>query len=156
MGKEIERKFIVTNDSWQESVKKKSIFSQGYISHSGNCTVRIRISEDNAWLTVKGDADNITRSEFEYNIPKDDAARMLEEFASDNMVHKTRYFIIFAGMEWTVDVFHGENSNLTLAEVELTEENIELSIPAWAGKEVSTDIRYTNAYLAQNPFNHWE
>lgn len=155
MAKEIERKFLLLDDSWRKSVIKKVLLSQGYMSRSENCTVRIRMSPEQAWLTLKGPRQNISRSEFEYTIPLDDAKNMLQEFSHGRIVEKYRHFLEFAGHEWVVDDFLGKNSGLVMAEIELPDEDTSFALPPWAGPEVSDNRRYTNAYLAEHPYSEW-
>ena len=155
MAIEIERKFLLKNDSWRDHYGKKMELRQGYLSCSEDCTVRVRVSDEKAWITVKGRSHNITRSEFEYLIPKADAENMLLEFAAENIVEKIRYFIDYKGAEWIVDEFFGRNRGLVLAEIELSSENLSYEKPAWIGEEVSNDYRYCNSNLSQNPYSTW-
>ena len=155
MAKEIERKFLLKNDAWKIAVINKKSICQGYIAHSDNSIVRIRIADNNAWLTIKSITVGISRDEFEYQIPKNEAEEMLKSFANDNLISKTRYYLKVNGREWIIDAFNGDNSKLILAEVELESENELIPLPDWAGKEVTDDFRYTNLALAKNPFNKW-
>jgi CYTH domain-containing protein len=109
-----------------------------------------------AFLTVKGRREGIGRAEFEYPIPAEDAAYMLDVLCQQALVEKTRYCVPVAGLTWEVDVFTGANAGLVIAEVELERADQAVELPAWAGQEVSTDYRYTNAYLAQHPYRSWE
>ena len=129
---------------------------QGYLSTSKDCTVRVRVSDTEAWVTIKGITHNISCSEFEYLIPKADAESMLLEFAAENIVKKIRYFIEHEGSGWVVDEFFGRNRGLVLAEIELSSEDVICEIPAWVGQEVSEDHRYKNSNLSQNPYLKWE
>ena len=156
MGIEIERKFLLKNDSWRDHYTKKMELRQAYLSRSKDCTVRVRVADEDAWITVKGKAENISRSEFEYLIPKADAENMLMEFAADNIVEKIRYFIDYEGSEWVVDEFFGRNRGLVLAEIELKSEEVIFEKPAWLGEDVSNDYRYCNSNLSQNPYENWE
>lgn len=156
MAIEIERKFLLKNNSWRDHYIKKMEFRQGYLSVSPDCTIRVRVSDDEGWMTVKGKARNITRSEFEYIIPKADAENMLLEFAAENIIEKVRYFIDYKGSEWIVDEFFGRNRGLVLAEIELSSENVIYEKPAWIGEDVSNDYRYCNSNLSQKPYSKWE
>ena len=110
-------------------------------------TVRVRLAGENAWITVKGRTLGITRAEFEYQIPPDDARRLLE-MCLPSVIDKTRHRIEFRGHVWEVDVFHGANEGLVIAEVELADESVSPELPPWVGVEVSDDARYFNANLA--------
>jgi len=156
MAVEIERKFLLKNDSWRDYFTKKIELRQGYLSTAKDCTVRVRVADTEAWLTIKGRVRNISSSEFEYLIPKADAENMLLEFAADNIIEKIRYFIDHEGSEWVVDEFFGRNRGLILAEIELSSEDVICEIPPWIGKEVSEDHRYKNSNLSKIPYLSWE
>ena len=152
---EIERKFLVIDDSWRNDYSKKVHLRQGYLPTCQGCTVRVRVSDTEGWITIKGPSINISRSEFEYTIPKADAEKMLLEFAADNFIDKIRYFINYKGAEWVVDEFFGRNRGLVLSEIELKSEDSAYSKPSWAGEEVSGDSRYSNSSLSRNPYLNW-
>jgi adenylate cyclase len=151
MAVEIERKFLVREDTWMDGATGVRI-AQGYLSLDPARSVRVRLAGENAWLTVKGAPSGIHRAEFEYPIPADDA-RALLEICLPSVIDKTRYRIHFGGHLWEIDVFHGANEGLVLAEVELADESIMPDLPPWAGEEVSTDPRYHNSNLAVTPFS---
>jgi len=153
MGIEIERKYLVKNDSWKAGADKGRLCRQGYLLSNGGATVRIRVIGEKAFLTVKGASSGISRTEFEYEIPTVDAEALLE--LCDNLVEKVRYLISYAGMVWELDVFAGANEGLIMAEIELESEGQEVGLPEWAGEEVSGDPRYYNACLAKHPFTRW-
>lgn len=153
---EIERKFLVQNDSWRDDYTKKVHLRQGYLPTSKGCTVRVRLSDAEGWITIKGPSVNISRSEFEYLIPRADAEKMLLEFAADNFIEKIRYSINYHGSEWVVDEFFGRNRGLVLAEIELDSEDSDYSKPPWVGMEVSQDHRYSNSSLSQHPYLNWD
>ena len=150
---EIERKFLVKNDSWKAEADQGRLCRQGYLLSNGGATVRIRVIGEEAFLTVKGASSGISRTEFEYEIPTVDAEALLE--LCDNLVEKVRYLISYAGMVWELDVFAGANEGLIMAEIELKSEGQEVGLPEWAGEEVSGDPRYYNACLAKHPFTRW-
>lgn len=150
---EIERKFLVVDDSWKQTADKGLACKQGYLLASEETAVRVRVIGDRAFLTIKGKSTGIGRHEFEYDVPVDDALEMLA--FCDNLVEKTRYLITHAGMLWELDVFFGANDGLVVAEIELEFEEQDFELPDWAGKEVTGDIRYYNACLARNPFGAW-
>ena len=153
MPSEIERKFLVTDDSWRDGTPGVRI-AQGYLSHDPERTVRVRIGGEKAWLTIKGRTHGITRAEFEYEIPPDEA-RSLLGLCLPSVIDKTRHEISHAGHLWEVDVFHGENAGLLIAEVELADESISPELPPWVGAEVSAEVRYFNACLAVLPYAKW-
>ncbi len=155
MAIEIERKFLVQDNSWRDNYAKKVKLRQGYLMISKDCTVRVRVSDTEGWISVKGQSVNISRSEFEYPIPRADAEKMLAEFAAGNLIEKIRYFINYQGSEWVVDEFSGHNRGLILTEIELSSEDAAYQKPAWAGKEVSGDHRYSNSGLSQHPYLNW-
>lgn len=149
MAAEIERKFLVRDDSWHDGSPGVRI-AQGYLTMDPDRTVRVRLAGDKAWLTIKGRTFGITRAEFEYHIPPDDARDLLE-MCLPSVIDKTRHRIEFGGHVWEVDVFHGANEGLVIAEVELADENVSPELPPWVGLEVSDDPRYYNANLASRP-----
>lgn len=153
MPAEIERKFLVADDSWRDGTTGVRI-AQGYLSQDPDHTVRVRIAGENAWLTIKGRTLGITRAEFEYAIPLDDA-RSLLGLCLPSIIDKTRHEISHAGHLWEVDVFHGENAGLVIAEVELADESISPELPPWLGAEVSAEARYFNSCLAVLPYAKW-
>jgi adenylate cyclase len=154
MGIEIERKFLVKDDSWKAEASAGLVCKQGYLVSDGGKTVRIRVMGTKAFLTIKGATRGLSRSEYEYEIPVPDAEGMLQLCATAP-VEKTRYLIEHAGMTWELDVFAGRNSGLVMAEIELEAEDQPFELPGWAGDEVSRDRRYYNSYLAAMPYSNW-
>lgn len=150
---EIERKYLVRDTSILDDAVGVP-YRQGYIAAEG-ATVRVRIAGEQGYLTIKGRSTGISRAEFEYRIPLVDAREMLDTLCLKEQIEKTRYRIDHAGHTWEVDVFHGANSGLLLAEIELTDAAQTPPLPPWIGKEVSTDPRYYNSYLAAHPFTTW-
>jgi len=155
MATEIERKFLVKNQAWRDSVIAESSIKQGYLANQANATVRVRIARETAFLTIKGATKGISRSEFEYEIPVSDAEEMLNALAEQPLIEKTRYKVQCGGHIWDLDVFAGANSGLVLAEVELGSEDESFVLPKWAGEEVSDDPRYYNANLIKHPYAVW-
>lgn len=147
MGTEIERKFLVDGDAWRDSVERSQRLDQGYL-RSDDATVRVRTIDDVGYLTLKGKTVNITRSEFEYEIPYDDAVAMLDEFCGDRRLTKTRHTVTVGNHEWVVDEFDGRHQGLVLAEIELESEDEAFETPEWAAEDVSDDPGYYNASLA--------
>lgn len=154
MGKEIERKFLVKDFSFKEDAFRSDFIKQGYISVLPEKSVRIRIKNKQAFLTIKGKTTGFTRAEFEYEIPLHDAQQMLEMFC-DTIIDKERFFIKHDEFTWEVDVFYGDNEGLVLAEIELNSEKTSFETPDWAGKEVTGDVKYYNANLIKHPFSQW-
>ncbi|MGA7409094.1 MAG: CYTH domain-containing protein [Bryobacteraceae bacterium] len=154
MPKEIERKFLVKDDSWRSPDPGKQ-YRQGYLSTVKERTVRVRTAGEQGFITVEGINTGATRSEYEYKIPLADAEEMLDQLCERPLIEKTRYRIPFADLVWEVDEFEGDNRGLITAEVELKDEKQAVSIPAWAGEEVTGDSRYINANLLARPFYKW-
>jgi CYTH domain-containing protein len=154
MGVEIERKFLVTRELWRPR-NDGVAFRQGYLSRAEDRVVRVRIAGGAAFLTIKGRTSNVTRSEFEYPIPVEDAQIMLDRLCERPLIEKTRYEEVFGGHIWTVDVFLGENDGLIIAEIELGSEEESFDRPGWLGREVSGDPRYFNSELSKRPFGYW-
>ena len=154
MAKEIERKFLVDQEKLPALPTPYTI-QQGYIAATG-ATVRVRIRNNEAFLTLKGKAKGLTRSEFEYPIPLADAKAMLSELCIHPFISKKRYLIEHEGHTWELDIFEGENEGLIVAEIELESETEPFAKPDWVTEEVSNDPRYRNAYLVTQPFSTWK
>lgn len=154
MCKEIERKFLVIGDTWKVLGTPK-VFRQGYLNDEKERTVRVRIAGDKGFLTIKGKNTGAVRAEFEYEIPVEDASKMLENLALRPLIEKTRTVIDYRGHTWEVDEFTGENAGLVVAEIELTQENEIFDKPDWIGEEVTGDARYYNSSLITHPFSKW-
>lgn len=148
MAKEIERKFLVRDNSFIKMSNSSHIIRQAYLSSRPEATVRVRVADDSAWLTVKGANTGIMRSEWEYRIPVTDAERMADELAGGWAIDKTRYIVDYEGFVWEVDVFAGRLSGLIVAEVELPSVDCHPALPPFVGKEVTGDARYYNSALA--------
>jgi CYTH domain-containing protein len=153
MGTEIERKFLIKDDSWREGARGTR-YQQGYLSAVKERTVRVRVAGEQAFLTIKGKSQGIARSEYEYEIPLADARELLT-LCEPSIIEKTRYKVDVAGFIWEIDVFEGENKGLIVAEIELDREDEAFTLPPWAGAEVSSDPRYYNASLSKHPFTRW-
>ncbi|MDQ8190571.1 CYTH domain-containing protein [Roseibacillus persicicus] len=151
MATEIERKFLVIGEV---PGGRSSEMVQGYLSQDPERTIRVRIDDERAYLTIKGKAVGITRAEFEYEVPVADAREMLA-LAAGFPIRKTRTRVQEGDHLWEVDVFHDLNEGLVVAEVELEFEDEELVLPAWVGEEVTADVRYLNACLSRKPFREW-
>lgn len=153
MATEIERKFLVAHTDMLTDANGEYL-SQGYLSHTPEAVVRVRIRGDQGFLTVKGISTGASRLEFEYPVPREDASQMLE-LCPEGRIEKTRYEIQQGKHIWEVDRFHGDNDGLIVAEIELTNENEEFEKPDWIGEEVTGDARYYNSSLSQHPYKKW-
>lgn len=162
MGIEIERKFLLKDQSWRKEVSAPPrMLTQGYFPRpSGGATVRVRIADDCAFLTIKGRSrgeESLERSEFEYPIPVADAESMLKEFCGERVVKKRRYMLPAGqGLFWEIDEYLDANEGLFTAEIELPEADFSFESPAWLGEEVSGDSRYSNGSLSAKPYSLWK
>jgi len=154
MAKEIERKFLVKNESFK-LFSTGVIYRQGYLNRDKARTVRVRVAGELAFITIKGLTNGMERMEFEYPIPLTDANEMLETLCVKPLIEKLRYKIISDGHLWEVDEFIGDNEGLTVAEVELKSADEHVFIPDWVGQEVTGDLMYFNSNLVINPFKNW-
>jgi adenylate cyclase len=153
VAKEIERKFRV-DPSWQPP-GAGTAFEQGYLSSQPERTVRVRVEGDRAKLTIKGKNVGVTRAEFEYAIPVDDA-RALLAICEQPIITKRRHVVPHDGKNWEVDVFGGDNAGLVIAELELASEDEAFTRPPWLREEVSNDPRYYNSNLVAAPYSTWK
>lgn len=154
MAKEIERKFLI-DASTIGSLENGMSIKQGYISTTDKTVVRVRVAGNMAYLTLKGENKQLTRSEFEYGIPINDAEQIITELCNGPIVEKTRYLRIYEGHTWEIDVFHGDNDGLIVAEIELESEEEAFKKPSWIAIEVSNDARYYNSSLLDHPYKNW-
>ena len=155
MGTEIERKFLVKDHGWQTQVQRSEQFRQGYLMNEKHLSVRIRSTNDQAWLTIKGATNRLSRTEYEYSIPKDDAEYLLDELCTPPLIKKTRHWLQYGAHTWEVDVFEGDNQGLVVAEVELDDADESIEFPDWLGEDVSDDPRYLNSSLVRHPYCQW-
>ena len=155
MAIEIERKFLVRDDSWRSSSQRSARIEQGYFCRTPLLRARIRIFEDKGYITLKSEPGKLTRYEFEYEIPKSEAIEIITRFSIEPIITKTRHEVPYEGALWHVDVFEGANAGLVVAEVELEYEEQKIVIPPWAGEEVTGDHRFGNSHLARYPFVTW-
>lgn len=149
MATEIEYKFLVEKDKWNTLEKPEpSLIVQAYIHNSKELTVRVRIMGNQGFLTIKGATVGVSRTEFEYEIPVEEAEEMISQF-SEKHIRKLRYEFPFGKHTWEVDVFEGKLEGLILAEIELESENEVFEKPDWIGEDVSFDSEYYNAVLIE-------
>lgn len=154
MAKEIERKFLLRLDAWIPQ-NEGTYYKQGYLNSQKERVVRVRIAGPKAMLTIKGITKGVTRAEFEYPVPVEDAALLLDNLCEQPVIEKHRHKEVHGGKTWEIDVFHGENEGLVVAELELASEDEAFERPAWLGEEVSSDPRYFNSNLLKNPYRNW-
>ncbi len=154
MPYEIERKFLVTNDSWNK-LTTGIRYRQAYLSRTPERTVRVRVADGQGFLTIKGINAGARRVEFEYEIPLGDATVMIDTLCVAPVLEKDRYTLEYAGFRWEIDVFLGENQGLVVAEIELEQEEQYFSRPHWLGREVTGDARYYNSNLGVHPYSQW-
>ena len=155
MDKEIERKFLINKDAWS-ALDAGVHFKQGYLSAAKERVVRVRIEGTAASLTIKGLTTGVTRSEFDYLIPLEDAEILLDTLCEQPLIDKHRHTEVHCGKVWEIDVFHGLNEGLIVAEIELGSEEEEFELPVWVLKEVSCDPRYFNSNLLRSPYCTWD
>ena len=153
---EIERKFLVRDDSYKREAFASSHIRQGYLSSAPGRTVRIRIRDDRAYLTIKGPSTDggLTRYEFEQEVPMADAEQLLQ-LCEPLIIDKTRWLIRSGEHTFEVDEFHAENEGLVVAEVELKSADEVPKMPDFIGKEVTGDRHYYNSQLRQHPYSAW-
>ena len=153
---EIERKFLVTSEDFKKEAFAKHQIAQGYLNSNPDRTVRIRIKGESGFLTIKGKNNDsgTTRFEWETEIALMEAKPLLD-LCEKGVLLKTRYEIQVGKHVYEVDVFHGENEGLIIAEIELSSEQEVFKKPNWLGKEVTGDNRYYNSYISQKPFAAW-
>jgi adenylate cyclase len=155
VAQEIERKFLLRDDSWREFSDAGCRYIQGYLANNDRCSVRIRIAGTQAFLGLKSATLGISRAEFDYAIPLADAEALLTTLCEQPLIDKTRYLVRDGLHVWEIDVFHGDNEGLVVAELELDSEDESFERPAWLGAEVSDDPRYYNVCLVKHPYKHW-
>ncbi len=155
MAQEIEHKFLLANDDWREYVSHSVIYKQGYLSSQPTSSIRVRISDSEAWLNIKSATIGTQRSEYEYEIPLADAHEILNNLCLKPVIEKTRYHVTHENHEWEIDEFDGENEGLIVAEIELEAVGEMFAKPDWIGAEVTQDVRYYNNNLAREPYCQW-
>jgi adenylate cyclase len=152
---EIERKFLLVGEGWLQAARGEGRrLRQGYLCAEPGRSVRVRVCGDDATLTVKGPLEGISRMECQYVIPPTEGEAMLA-LCPGPLIDKTRYEVWHEGLRWEVDIFHGDNEGLRIAEIELESESQSIPLPDWVGREVSGDRRYYNSSLTSNPYRAW-
>lgn len=154
MAEEIERKFLVTGDGWRAAADEGRPIRQAYLSDGGRAAVRVRICDDEAFLTVKAAKGGMSRYEFEYPVPLGDAEAMAS-VCGGVCIEKVRYRVPHAGRTWEVDVYGGDNAGLVVAEIEIESEDAEIDLPDWVGDEVTDQQRYYASNLARRSIREW-
>jgi len=155
MALEIERKYLVDLEKLG-TLENGIRIKQAYLSTNKEAVVRVRVKNDKAYLTIKGSNIGVTRLEFEYEIPLDEANEMLDKLCQKPVIDKTRYLINYENHTWELDVFYGENEGLVVVEVELSSEDETIILPSWVKEEVTSDARYYNSNLMKNPYKNWD
>lgn len=156
-GLEIERKFLVRGDDYKQQARSSSRIKQGYICSGHGRTVRVRLRDSQAFLTIKGPSldGGLSRYEFEKEITFDEALSLFR-LCEPGVIDKTRYLVDYGNHTFEVDEFYGENEGLVMAEVELSSPDEPYEKPDFIGKEVTGDHRFYNSHLRQNPYKKWK
>jgi len=155
MATEIERKFLVTSNSWREQVTRQKSIKQGYFGPPNKASIRIRIDGDSANINIKSATLDIVRREYEIPVPLSDAEEMLRDLCERPFIEKVRYLVPVGKHTWEIDEFAGDNQGLIVAEIELSSPDEDFEKPDWLGNEVSHDERYYNVRLVKNPYRNW-
>ena len=154
MALEIERRFLLKNDNWKECITKKIYIEQGYLSKSlDNRIVRIRFTGKDYKIAIKKHIESFTKFEFEYSIPQKDGKTIMSNLS--NTIKKERFFLEVEKKSWIIDCFKENNYPLEIAEIELSNEEEDLSLPSFISKEITGLTHYSNFRLANNPFSEW-
>lgn len=156
MAQEIERKFLLTDDSWRDQVERSAKQIQGYLGSAESCSIRVRITGDKANLNIKSATLGISRREYDYAIPVNEAQEILEQLCVRPIIEKTRHYLHYGNHLWEIDEFAGDNAGLIVAEVELESADEDFERPPWLGEDVSDDPRYYNVCLVSHPYKDWD
>lgn len=156
MALEIEHKFLLKNNDWQKDIKKSSRYKQGYLISDSKKSIRIRTSNDKAWLNIKSATIGTHRHEYEYEIPYSEGEEILNTLCEKPLIEKTRHLVPYDQHIWEIDVFTGDNEGLIVAEIELSQVGELFSKPSWIDMEVTDDLRYYNNQLCKNPYKNWK
>ena len=155
MATEIERKFLLKNDSWRKEANESSMIRQGYLAGTEKSSIRVRVSGEKANINIKSATLDVTRQEYEYAIPLSEANEILDTLCECSLIEKTRYHVQHGNHVWEVDEFYGDNQGLVVAEIELNSADENFERPDWVGEEVSDDTRYYNVCLVKHPYKDW-
>lgn len=147
MRYEVERKFLVAHAGWRERAVSRHRLTDGLVGEFAGGKVRVRLDDERAWLTVKGRREGLSRPEFEYEIPRDEAEDMLRLVCETCLIEKTRHCVPHGGLLWTVDEYGGSLAGMVLAEIELEHEAQVVALPDWLGREVTADTRFRQSTL---------
>jgi len=153
MAIEIERKFLLKNDTWRTHVSSSLDIQQAYFNRDDVYSVRVRIQDDSANLNIKSKTLGMQRHEYEYSIPLADAQEMLNGLP--DKIQKTRHLVKHREHTWEIDEFYGDNSGLIVAEIELDNQDEAFIVPEWCSTEVTNDERFYNIALVQKPYRYW-
>ncbi|MDX1428039.1 MAG: CYTH domain-containing protein [Salegentibacter mishustinae] len=153
---EIERKFLVVSEDFKNEAFKNSRIKQGFLNTDPERTVRLRITGDKAFITIKGKSSKNGLSRFEWEKEIDiDEAEALFELCEPGIIEKTRYLVKAGDFVFEIDEFYGENEGLKVAEIELNKETDTFEKPQWLGREVTGEIKYYNSQLSKKPYKNW-
>jgi adenylate cyclase len=155
MAVEIEHKFLLANNDWRERVTHSIRYRQGYLSSQPTSSIRVRTSDEHAWLNIKSATIGTQRHEYEYEIPLADANEILDTLCKKPLIEKIRYFVNDNEHLWEIDEFEGDNQGLIVAEIELSDVSENFVKPSWLGTEVTDDLRYYNNNLSVHPYKSW-
>ena len=156
MALEIEHKFLLKNNDWKKDSHKSVEYKQGYLISDNKRSIRIRVTNDEAWINIKSSIIGTHRQEYDYKIPLDEGLEILNTLCEKPQIEKTRHFVTYKQHTWEIDVFTGENEGLIIAEIELTKIGEAFSKPTWIDKEVTYDLQYYNNNLCKNPYKNWK
>ena len=155
MALEIERRFLIKNDNWKKFITKKIFIEQGYLSKSlDGWIIRIRFTGKDFKIALKKHIKSFTNFEFEYSIPRSDAEIIMSNLS--NTIKKERFFLEVEDKSWIIDCFKEKNYPLKIAEIELSSEKEDLSLPSFISKEITGLKHYSNFSLANKPFSEWK
>lgn len=155
MALEIEHKFLLADDTWRQEIHHSVQYRQGYLSNNPLSSVRVRSSDQHAWLNIKSATIGSARQEYEYEIPLADANSLLDSLCHKPLIEKIRHFVYRGNWIWEIDEFFGDNQGLIVAEIELSAVGEAFEKPSWLGEEVTHDVRYYNNNLSREPYRNW-
>jgi adenylate cyclase len=156
MSIEIERKFLVTSNDFKQEAYQKNYIKQGFLNSDKERVVRVRLKDDQGFLTIKGKSNKSGTSRFEWEkeISKEDTENLFN-LCEKGIIEKYRYLVKIKNHVFEVDEFLGDNEGLLIAEIELSSEDEKFPKPNWLGKEVTGITKYYNSNISRNPFKNW-